>query len=313
VLFPYGEVLRIWDHLNGRQLTHLDFISKKKTPKFTDSKICKIAPELEMVQIFDFNDYREYLRAWIEAQPGRGTSGRLAEAMGISPSMMSLTMKGEKNLSAEQATELVEFLTLNDLEADYFFLLLELGKAGSHKLTQRLQKKQKSLLLQARKISSRVRKDIELSDEQKSIFYSSWLYTGLRNLSACPGTQDLHKMSAHLNIPYEVLQPILEFLVENGLCKLEKGQITYGPQHTHLASDAPYVNQQHRNWRSKAQQQMDLRRENDLFYTCPMSLSEEGYEQIRKMLPSFIQQVLKIVGPSESEIVACFNIDFFKW
>jgi len=266
-----------------------------------------------MISIFDHQDYREFLRAWIDSQQGRGASGRLAEAMGISPSMMSLVMKGEKNLSSEQAAELVEFLTLNEIETDYFFVLMEIGKAGSHKLTQRLEKKKDVLLKQARKISSRVKKDVELSEEQKSIYYSSWLYTGLRNLSACPQTQDLHKMSEHLKIPYEVLQPVVEFLVENGMCKLEKGQITYGPQNTHLGNESHYVNQYHRNWRSKGQERMEMRDEEDLFYTCPMSLSEEAYEQIRKLLPTVIQQVLKIVGPSDSEKVACFNIDFFKW
>lgn len=266
-----------------------------------------------MISVFDYQDYREFLRAWIDSQPGRGASSRLAEAMNISPSMMSLVMKAEKNLTAEQATELVEYLTLNDLESDYFFVLLEIGKAGSHKLTQRLEKKKEALLKQARKISSRVKKDMELSEEQKSIYYSSWLYTGVRNLSACPSTQDVHKMSEHLKIPYEVLQPIVEFLVENGLCKLEKGQLSYGPQNTHLGAESPYVNQQHRNWRLKANDKMEFRREQDLFYTCPMSLSGKAFEDVRKLLPTVIQQVLKIVGPSPSEKVACFNLDFFEY
>lgn len=266
-----------------------------------------------MISVFDYQDYREFLRAWLDAQPGRGASSRLAEAMKISPSMMSLVMKEEKNLTAEQASELVEYLTLNELETDYFFVLLEMSKAGTHKLKVRLGKKKDEILKQARKITSRVKKDMELTEEQKSIFYSSWLYTGVRNLSACPRTQDVHKMAEHLKIPYEVLQPIVEFLVENGLCKLEKGLLTYGPQNTHQGAESPYVNQQHRNWRLKANEKMELRREQDLFYSCPMSLSEEAFENVRKLLPTVIQQVLKIVGPSPSERVACFNLDFFEY
>lgn len=266
-----------------------------------------------MISVFEYQDYREFLRVWIDSQPGRGASSRLAEAMNISPSMVSMVMKGEKNLTAEQAADLVEFLALNELEGDYFFVLLEIGKAGSHKLTQRLQKKKESILLQAQKISSRVKKDLELSEEQKSIYYSSWLYTGIRNLSACSQTQDVHRMAKHLHLPSEVLQPIVEFLVENGLCKLEKGQLTYGPKNTHLGSESPYVSQQHRNWRNKAFERMEYRREQDLFYTCPMSLSVEAYKEVRKLLPTVIQQVLKIVEPSASEKVACFNIDFFEW
>ncbi|UYL10210.1 TIGR02147 family protein [Bdellovibrio sp. SKB1291214] len=266
-----------------------------------------------MISVFDFKDYREFLRAWLEEQPGRGASSRLAETMNISPSMMSLVMKGEKNFTSEQAIELVEYLALNELESDYFFVLLEIGKSGSYKFTQRLNKKRDQLLAQARKITNRVKKDMELTEEQKSVYYSSWLYTGVRNLAACPTTQDVHKISEHLNIPMERLQPIVDFLVENNLCNLEKGQLSFGPQHTHNSVDSPYVNQQHRNWRLKGNEMMELRREQDLFYTCPMSLSEEAFEEVRKLLPTVIQQVLKIVGPSPSEKVACFSLDFFKY
>jgi len=266
-----------------------------------------------MISVFDFQNYRKFLMAWIDSQNERGTSGRLASAMNMSPSMMSLILKGEKNLSQEQATELVEYLGLNDIETDYFFVILEVDKSGSHKLTQRLLRKKETILKQASKISTRINKDLELSDEQKSIYYSTWLYTGVRNLSACSGNQDIHKMAEHLKIPFEIIQPIVEFLVENKICNLEKGQLSNGPQNTHLGNDSPYVNQQHRNWRVKGFEQMELRRETDLFYTCPMSLSQEAYEHVRKILPNVIQQILKIVGPSSSEKVACLNFDFFEW
>lgn len=56
---------------------------------------------------------------------------------------------------------------------------------------------------------------------------------------------------------------------------------------------------------------MEERREQDLFYTCPMSLSTEAAEQVRNMLPTFIETVLEVVRPSPSERVACLNIDWF--
>jgi hypothetical protein len=43
-----------------------------------------------------------------------------------------------------------------------------------------------------------------------------------------------------------------------------------------------------------------------------MSLSEEAYQQIMKMIPNLIQEAMKAAGPSESEVVACLNIDLFK-
>ncbi len=266
-----------------------------------------------MVSVFDYKNCRDFLKAWIKEKGGRGGASRLAAAMGISGSMISLIMKGTKNLSLEQGTELAEYLALNEREEEYLFLLIELARAGSHKLTQRLEKKQQSLLQKSRQISNRAKKDKEFTETEKSVYYSSWLFTGVRNLSACPSTRTPKSIASYLGIEMQVLQPVLEFLVAHDLVILEKGQLTYGPQHTHLASDSPYANQQHRSWRIKGMELMERRREEDLFYSCPMSLSKEAFEQIRTWLPSAIEHILKIVGPSPSEEVACFNIDFFRY
>lgn len=53
--------------------------------------------------------------------------------------------------------------------------------------------------------------------------------------------------------------------------------------------------------------------EKDLFYTAPMSLSKEVAERIRTQLPELIKQIIDQVGPSESEVVRCLNIDWFEY
>jgi hypothetical protein len=58
---------------------------------------------------------------------------------------------------------------------------------------------------------------------------------------------------------------------------------------------------------------MELRRDEDLFFTQPMALSKEAAEKIRLMLPGIIEQIHAISGPSDSEVVRCFNIDWFEY
>ena len=86
-----------------------------------------------------------------------------------------------------------------------------------------------------------------------------------------------------------------------------------GTKSIHIDKDSPFVNQHHSNWRQQSMLGMDHRRERDLFFTCPMSLSEEAYEGVYELIPNFIQQVMDIVGPSPSERVACLNIDLFDY
>ena len=58
---------------------------------------------------------------------------------------------------------------------------------------------------------------------------------------------------------------------------------------------------------------MDQMNEDHLFYTSPMSLSVEAAQHIRRMLPTLLEEVSRIVGPSASETVYCLNIDWFEY
>ncbi len=266
-----------------------------------------------ITSVFDFTDYREFLNTWIENQKTKGLKGRLAEAMNISSTMMSLILKGDKHLSLEQAAEACDFFGFKDKESEYFFLIVEYGKAGTHKLQQKLKLRITEQQNEARKISKRLKKDKELSEEEKAVFYSSWMYSGIRNLSALEQYHDVASIAARLNIPIANANQVIEFLVANGLCKFDNNRLTYGPAYTHIASDSPYVIKHHQNWRLRGMQAMDITDDKNLYYTCPMSLSKQTAEEIRAMLVSFIQEAWKKIGPSASEEVYCFNIDWFKY
>lgn len=266
-----------------------------------------------LISVYSFQDYREFLNTWIDQQQVKGLQGRLAQAMNISSTMISLILKGEKHLSMEQAAEASDFLGLKDKESEYWFLIVEYGRAGSQKLQQKLMHRIVELQNESRRISKRLKKDAELNDEQKAIFYSSWMYSGVRNLSALEQFHDVTSISQRLNIPISSVSQVVDFLVTHGLCKIQNDKLTYGPAYTHVASDSPFVMKHHQNWRVRGLQMMDLVEDKNLFYTCPMSLSKETAEEVRSMLVSFVQEVWKKVGPSPSEEVYCLNFDWFKY
>lgn len=264
--------------------------------------------------IYDFRDYRLFLRSWLEHQPSRrGQQAKLAQAAGISSTLMSLILKGDKHLTLEQAGELADFLTLNERETDYFFTLVSLGRAGSANLNNKLRAKVRALQEQSQKLSERIDKVSVLSDETKATFYSNWLYTAIMNLVAIEGLQTSAALAQYLNLPPDRLVPVVSFLREHGLIVLRNGRFQYGPANTHLGFDSPFVNRHHQNWRLRGFTAMENKKEADLFYTCPVSLSRDAFEEIRKLLPSVIEQVLKIVRPSPSEQPACLNMDWFSF
>jgi uncharacterized protein (TIGR02147 family) len=268
-----------------------------------------------MSSLFDFNDYRKFLTFWIESQEnhGYGIKGKIASALNISSTLVSLVLKGDKSFSADQMSHLCDFMGLSELESDYLHLLLELDRAATQKYKVKLNKKILQLQNQSKKISSRVQKSKELTDEQKAIYYSSWLYTGIRNLSAIDKLKTKDAIANHLNLDASVVNQVVRFLLDNGLCKEEQGKIVEGPVSVFIPKESPFINKHHQNWRMQSIQKMEYRRESDLFFSAPMSLSKEAFDKIRKLLPDVVQQVSKIVGPSKSESAACLNIDFFEY
>ena len=106
---------------------------------------------------------------------------------------------------------------------------------------------------------------------------------------------------------------ITDFLLEKNLYVQRNNRITFGPHRTHVGKDSPFVIKHHQNWRLKGFQSIELRRDEDLFFTQPMAMSVEAAEKIRLMLPGIIEQILAISGPSESEVVRCFNMDWYDY
>ncbi len=267
-----------------------------------------------MVSVFEYDDYRLLLRDWVAAQPkSHGVKSRLAAALGVSSSLISLILSGDKQLSLEQATEAVEYMSLNDDQSEFFLLLVELDRAGTQKLKIRIQKKIESARRRAQKISSRVPKPKELTPEANSIFYSNWIYTAILNLIALEDCRDIQSLALRLTLPEVVVSKAVSFLTEHHLCYSDKGQLSYGAAHSHLPDNSPHVNKHHQNWRIQAMTRMDHLSEQNLFYSCPMSLSEDAYLIVRKRLLRTIEKTLKEIGPSPSECVACLNIDFFRF
>lgn len=266
------------------------------------------------MSIFEFTNYKVFVQSWLKKQPkaGRGFLKAWSEKLGVSSTLLSQVFNGEKELSAELASEFCDLLGLSENEADYFLLLVEYARAGSHHLRSRLRRKIETEQKRAQNVSQRLKVE-ELPDYTKAIFYSHWLYAGIRNLTAIPQYQSVEALAEYLKLPRLHVQKLVEFLLENGLCILEKGKLNVGPKRTHVGAHSPLVMKHHQNWRLESFQKMPLQKDEDLFFTFPMSLSAEDAKRIRAYLPSVIEEIHKIVGPSESEVVRCLNLDFFGY
>lgn len=267
------------------------------------------------MSIYDYTDYKAFVRSWIESQPkrGRGILRRMAEEFQMSPTMLSHIFQGDKHLSIEAANDIAEFMSLADDEFEYFLLLVLYGKAGNFRLQERFKKKINSEQKKANQITKRMKADTELPETAKSVFYSTWLYSGVRNMTACPSFKDVDQIAAHLKLPRNAIQKVIEFLLQNNLCVIKDDKLDVGPQQTHIGHDSPSVLKHHQNWRVQGFSKMVEQNEKNLFFTSPMSMSKETAEEIRPLILGLIEDVRKKIRPSPSEIVRCLGIDWFEY
>lgn len=265
--------------------------------------------------LFEFSDYRKFLESFVKTQPrgGHGYKLKIAEALGVHPTLVTQVLKGQKSFTLEQAYSLAQFIRLNDLEKDYFLTLIEWDKAGTTSLKKFIESKLLKLRQESEKIKNRVPVYATMTEADQALFYSQWYYSALR-LSCGLGEQATAKSIAKdFNLPIELVEKVLQFLISRSLViEKEDKTLDRGPQNTFLPSDSPLISRHHMNWRMKAMEKHPRLGVDELAFSAPLTLAESDIPKVKKMCLDFIQEVSKQVAQSPSEKLACINIDWFR-
>ena len=264
--------------------------------------------------VFSFISIKGLLKDRISKLPkkGRGEITRIADHLRVSPTLISHVVSGEKNLTAEQGQALVSYLGLIGLEADYFIFLLQYERAGSADAKTYWKNKLEETRLNSLKLSNRLQSEKKLSEEQRSIFYSSPIYMLVRLYTS---VGDRGKTSIEIAQRFGLSNlrcaEILKFLVDGGLCDEKEGYYTMGAQTMHLSKNSPHLLRFQTDWRMRALHQSEDLSDVELMFTAPVSLSKKDFEVLREEIVLFIKSFLKTVHNSPAEEVACLNLDFF--
>lgn len=265
------------------------------------------------MSIFEFTDYKAYIRENLKKKPkkGHGEMLRLAEALSIHSTLVSQILKGSKNFTLEQAQGAAEYLGLIGLEADYFMNLVQLERAGTSKLKSYFKSQLEKQKAESLKLVKRVVRDHELTDEEKARFYSDWQYSAIRLLTSIPQYKTKDRLSEYLNLPATKVAEMLQFLVACGLCVEIDGVYDLGVQRTHLSDDSPFIKQHRLNWRVKALERLSHLSAEELMFVCPCSIREKDFAEFREELVELIKRFYERIKEPEAELLACLNIDWF--
>jgi len=264
--------------------------------------------------IFSFSNCRSFLKHYLELLPrrGHGEMSKIASHLNVHSTLVSMIFSGERDLTYEQGFDLCGYLQLTNDETEFFLLLVQLQRAGNTRLKSHFESKIKEMREKQSKVASVFDRERKLKENEKAIFYSSWLYSAIRlYCDTHKKGRTLEDVVSHFRISRKRALEHLQFLKSAGLLVDEKGHYRLGSNRTYLDIDSPFLPRHHMNWRTKSLNVIDRVSNEELIFTCPHSVSREDFAKIRREISETLKNVLSVIKTSEAQEVACLNIDLF--
>jgi uncharacterized protein (TIGR02147 family) len=266
-----------------------------------------------ITRLLDAKDYRSFLLE-VVAEEGkeRGYRKRLADQAGCQPAYLSQVLKGNVELTPEQAERLCGFWQLGDAEGEIFLTLVLLGRAGSPGLRQRLQRNLETLKEQWKKSDATfLQPDLSASD-RALLYYSRWTYSAVHVLLTVPNLRTVEALTKHLNLEKNEILEALNRLEQIGLAEKDGTKWKVKQMSLHAPQGAAAADIHHRNWRVRAMERSEAGGGTAVRYTSVHTLSAADLGRVREILDKAIRETREVIEPSPEEKGACLLVDYFE-
>nr|WP_246845934.1 TIGR02147 family protein [Bdellovibrio sp. ZAP7] len=238
----------------------------------------------------------------------------MAEHLGVASPQVSQFLSGIKIMTVDQGYLIGRFFSWSELEMEYWLALIEAERASHHEVKKHFKKKLDKIRQESLKIANVVTNSAELTDAEKSQFYSSWVYSGIRLFCSLGEGKTIEEI--HQAFPeYEAgeLNTVIEFLLQRQLIKKTGLFYQLGLQRTFVPKGSPFLKQHQTNWRLRAIDRANSISEEEMMFTAPMSISESGFKKVRRELQEWIKHISdNLESYGDAEQVVCMNIDLFR-
>jgi uncharacterized protein (TIGR02147 family) len=247
------------------------------------------------LSIFNYINYRDFLRdafAALKAKDPSFTYRKIASELELgSIGHITWIIQGKRNLTLKMSDKFISLLQLNQKEATYLKLLISFTNSKKH-----IEKK-----FYFEKIASVQSSTNKIVSKDKFQFWDKWYYSVMREMVGIHKISDNYKETAKLFIPRispsdaEEALNLLENLDlikkdENGCYLKMDNVVTTGEDWESLA-----IKQFQMEMLDLAKTALEKtpKSERDIS-TVTLSISESGFEELRKMFKEFRQKIIAL-------------------
>jgi uncharacterized protein (TIGR02147 family) len=265
-----------------------------------------------MANIFEYADYREFLRDWIEAKKRRNpaiSSRWLAQKAGLkSTGHVSMILNGKANISSTIAHKLSAALGLRKRESDFFQHLVL--------FTQAKTPRDKRLFFE--KMAQFKGSCIHRLKTHQYAFYDKWHHSALRALLEFHPDSSDHAALGHALVPtvsadeVKASLDLMESLGlirrnDDGTCAPTDALITTGSVEKSIA-----LNKFMSDTLELARRALeDGAAEKRNMSVLTLGISDKGFEAIQEELREFRRRVMRIAEKDRAERVFQFSCQLF--
>lgn len=271
------------------------------------------------MNIFEFNSVPQIILNFKNEQRFKGnntTLEKIASEIRIQKSYLSKVMKSEANLNKDQAYELSLLMSLDEVQRDYLFLLIDYHKAGNAKLKKVL--KTKIDQIQNKNTQTKNYLSKNAFEETSSEFQKYYLKTEMQlvhlSLALKKYQKDPELLQNELALSKNDFQNILSTLEKLQLIEFHKDQIKLTQSNLHLNSESPLFPQWSALFKMKSIEWMKkIEKEDQYSFNVSFTATDKDREKIRLEFMKFLKKVEGIVKDSPSKGLYQLNFDLFKW
>ena len=270
---------------------------------------------MKKLNIYDFENEIHFLKNYLDLQEnkGRGLLKKWSEKLNIHTTLMSQFMSEKRNLTEEIALEFVDLLNLNKSEKDYFICLVKIRNAGSFKLKKYYLNKKNELKSNSLKLAERLDHKNYLSDSEKNIYYSSWIYQAIRMYcSLHPDGVTLANLIEYFSIDEQKIMKVIDFLEKARLISKDGEKWKSGQVISHLEKESVFLPRYHANWRLFSMNNSIYLSDNELMYTSAVTISEKDFLEFREKIVQLLKDLSQTIKKTEPEKMAVLTIDFLN-